>query len=73
MVGIRYYLVWVNSICDITEGKGTKMSNKQRRLFLIVALLFAGSALAFISFGNLGENLVYYWDPSQVIEAGDDA
>ena len=49
------------------------MSDKQRRLFLAFSLVFAGGALAFISFGNLGENLVYYWDPSQVVEAGDKA
>jgi cytochrome c-type biogenesis protein CcmE len=49
------------------------MSDKQRRMFLVLSLLFAGGALAFISFGNLGENLVYYWDPSQVVEAGDKA
>lgn len=43
----------------------------QRRLFLVGALVVAGAALGFISFGNIGENLVYYWDPSQLTEAGD--
>ena len=49
------------------------MEDKQRRQFLAGALLCATVALGFISFGNLGENLVYYWDPSQVKEAGEDA
>ena len=49
------------------------MNEKKRRLFMILALLFAGVALSVVSFGNLGENLVYYWDPSQVLEAGDKA
>lgn len=44
----------------------------QRRLYLVGALVVAGGALAFISFGNVGENLVYYWDPSQLVAAGDD-
>ena len=49
------------------------MTAKQRRLFMVVALLVAASALAIVSFGNLGENLVYFWDPSQVLEAGEKA
>jgi len=47
------------------------MSVKQRRMFLAGSLLVAGAALAFVSFGNIGENLVYYWDPSQLVAAGD--
>ena len=43
----------------------------QRRMALLGALVVAGSALAFIAFGNIGENLVYYWNPSQLREAGD--
>ena len=45
----------------------------QRRMILIVALVVMFGALGFVSFGNLGENLVYYWDCSQVVEAGDKA
>ena len=44
---------------------------KNRRLTLVAALAVAGAALAFISFGNIGENLVYYWNPTQLSEAGD--
>ena len=33
----------------------------------------AASALGFIAFGNMGENLVYYWDVGQLREAGDKA
>ena len=50
-----------------------KMTDKQRRLFMAMALLIAAGALGLVSFGNLGENLVYFWDPSQVIEAGEKA
>ena len=42
----------------------------QRRLALVVSLLVAGAALAFVSFGNIGENLVYYWNPPQLAGAG---
>ncbi len=44
---------------------------KSRRMFLAGALLIAGAALAFVAFGNIGENLVYYWSPSQLVAAGD--
>jgi cytochrome c-type biogenesis protein CcmE len=47
------------------------MSTAKRRLFLVASLAMAGAALAFVSFGNIGENLVYYWDPSQLVQAGD--
>jgi len=44
---------------------------KSRRTFLAGALLISGAALGFVAFGNIGENLVYYWDPSQLVAAGD--
>lgn len=43
----------------------------KRRLFLGVALAVAGLGLGVIAFGDIGENLVYYWDPTQLVEAGD--
>jgi cytochrome c-type biogenesis protein CcmE len=49
------------------------MNEGKRRIFLAGALLVAASALAFISMGNIGENLVYYWDPTQLSAAGDKA
>ncbi len=44
----------------------------QRRLFLVGALVVAGGALGAVAFGSMGENLVYYWDPTQLVAAGDD-
>lgn len=38
----------------------------QRRLFLVASLLVAGSALAVIAGGGIGENLVYFWTPAEV-------
>lgn len=43
------------------------------RLIAVVALLAAGGALAFIAFGNMGQNLVYYWSPAEVISNGEKA
>jgi cytochrome c-type biogenesis protein CcmE len=45
----------------------------QRRLFLVGSLLVAGLALSVVAFGDLGEDLVYFWDPSQMQAAGEDA
>ncbi|AKU89821.1 cytochrome c maturation protein CcmE [Vulgatibacter incomptus] len=41
--------------------------------FAVAALAVAGAAFAFIALGGLGENLVYYWDPSELRQAGDKA
>lgn len=41
-----------------------------RRWLLVVALAVAGGALAWIALGNLGDNLVYYWSPSELLAAG---
>ena len=49
------------------------MNPTQRRLFLVGALSVAGVGLGVVAFGNLGESLVYYWDPTQLVEAGDKA
>jgi cytochrome c-type biogenesis protein CcmE len=40
-------------------------------LFLVGALAIASAGLGFVAFGNIGENLVYYWDPTQLVAAGD--
>lgn len=51
------------------------MSNQQGPLFLVGALFVAASALGLVWFASdkMGENLVYYWEPTQVVEAGDEA
>ena len=46
-------------------------SARQRRMALVGALAVAGAALGFVAFGNIGENLVYYWNPTQLVQAGD--
>jgi cytochrome c-type biogenesis protein CcmE len=43
---------------------------RNRRLLAVGALLVAGGAFAYLAFGNIGENLVYYWSPSELVEAG---
>ena len=48
-----------------------KSEQQKRRMFLVGALTVAAAALGFVAFGNIGENLVYYWDPSQLVAAGD--
>ncbi|MCB9727464.1 MAG: cytochrome c maturation protein CcmE [Deltaproteobacteria bacterium] len=42
----------------------------QPRLFIVIAVLIAAGGLAWLAFGNLGENLVYYWSPTELVEAG---
>jgi cytochrome c-type biogenesis protein CcmE len=45
-------------------------SRARTRLIALAALAVAGAALAFIAFGGLGENLIYYWGPSELHAAG---
>ena len=42
----------------------------KNRLLALGALLVAGGALAVLSWGNIGENLVYYWTPSEMMAQG---
>jgi cytochrome c-type biogenesis protein CcmE len=51
------------------------MSNdkRRRRVLTIVSLALALGVFAYLAFGNIGENLVYYWSPSELVSAGDDA
>lgn len=45
----------------------------QRRVFLGGALVAVAIALGVIASGSIGDELIYYWDPSQLAEAGDKA
>ncbi|MBI3182053.1 MAG: cytochrome c maturation protein CcmE [Myxococcales bacterium] len=45
----------------------------RNRFILAVALLVAAGALAFIAFGDIGKNLVYYWSPSEMLAQGERA
>lgn len=45
----------------------------KRRLLAVFALCFAGSILAYIAMGDIGENLVYFWNPKELVEKGDAA
>lgn len=48
-------------------------SEARNRLIAIGAILVAGGALAWIAFGNIGQNLVYYWKPSEMVAQGEKA
>jgi cytochrome c-type biogenesis protein CcmE len=43
------------------------------KLGAVVAVLVAVAALAWIAVGDLGENLVYYWSPSEMMSQRDKA
>ena len=47
--------------------------DNRNRLLAIGAILVAGGALAWIALGNIGENLVYYWRPSEMVAQGSKA
>jgi cytochrome c-type biogenesis protein CcmE len=45
----------------------------RNQLIALGAILVAAGALAYISFGNMGESLVYYWTPSEMLAQGEKA
>ena len=49
------------------------MNDKQRRILLVLALIFSMAVIGFVSVGNIGENLVYYWDTSELLAQGEKA
>ncbi len=52
---------------------GAMLWGGKRRRLTLVALAVAALALLAISIGGIGENLVYYWGPSELHAAGDKA
>jgi cytochrome c-type biogenesis protein CcmE len=49
------------------------VSRPNTKWFALAALAVAGAAFAFITVGGIGDNLVYYWGPSEIVAAGDRA
>jgi len=45
----------------------------RRRILAVAAIIVAAGVLAFLAFGGIGENLVYYWSPSELESSGDKA
>jgi cytochrome c-type biogenesis protein CcmE len=49
------------------------IARSRTKWFALGALAVAGTAFAFITVGGIGDNLVYYWGPSELVAAGDKA
>lgn len=45
----------------------------KKQLVALAALAIAGGGLAVIAYGSLGENLVYYWSPGEMVTQGERA
>jgi cytochrome c-type biogenesis protein CcmE len=43
---------------------------KRRRTIIVAAIAIAVGVIAFVAYGNIGGNLVYYWSPKEVHAAG---
>lgn len=43
---------------------------RQRKTLAAVAVCLSAGVLAFLAFGGIGENLVYYWNPTELLAAG---
>ena len=49
------------------------VSRSHTKWFAVGALAVAAAAFAFITIGGIGDNLVYYWGPSELVAAGNKA
>ena len=45
----------------------------RRRILAVAAIMVAAGVLAFLAFGGIGENLVYYWSPTELQASGEKA
>ena len=61
----------ISGIATNVGGAG-KMGNR-RRWYAAFAVVVAAGALLAITAGGIGENLVYYWGPTELRAAGDKA
>jgi cytochrome c-type biogenesis protein CcmE len=43
---------------------------KRRRIIVVAAVAVVAGVIAFVAYGNIGGNLVYYWSPKEVRDAG---
>ena len=54
-------------------GDSVASAQRKRRILAVAALAVAAGTLALLAFGGLGENLVYYWSPSELMADPDKA
>ncbi|MEM6532017.1 MAG: cytochrome c maturation protein CcmE [Myxococcota bacterium] len=45
--------------------------NAKKQLLAVGAMLVAGGVLGYISLGDIGDNLVYYWEPQELLAKGE--
>ena len=46
---------------------------KRRRVITIAAVAIVAGVIALVAYGNIGGNLVYYWSPKEIHDAGNKA
>ena len=44
-----------------------------KRLMAVAAIAIAAGVLGYVSYGGIGENLVYFWDVKELLDKGDSA
>jgi len=58
---------------DSTMTDTSTAARRRTRIFAVVALCVAAAALLTITAGGIGKNLVYYWSPTDLRNAGEKA
>lgn len=56
---------------DSTPSESTSSDRRSRRLVAVLAIGLAAAAFAYLAMGDLGDNLVYYYSPSEILAQDD--
>lgn len=48
-------------------------AKNRRRLFIALGIAAIAMTMAYLAAGGIGDNLVYYWSPTEIHDAGDKA
>ena len=60
-----------DTVHDVPAGAAPQ--SRRRRWFAIGAVAVAAASLGLLMVGGIGQNLVYYWGPTELHAAGDKA
>ena len=53
--------------------QGSPTSSGSKKIFVIGAILVVAIAIGILAFGGIGKNLVYYWNPTELLANKDKA
>ncbi|MCB9556294.1 MAG: cytochrome c maturation protein CcmE [Deltaproteobacteria bacterium] len=50
------------------SSQASRAGGPKKKLFFTVAIVIVVGAIGFLAFGGIGKNLVYYWNPTELLQ-----